>query len=240
MPPPTDFGRILAAFCLTHQLVGLLLMKMRDSSTLKKLSSSQLSPHRRPFDILCSICVHWFRTLAKKMNNCSLHHFTAANISWNVLQWHFRQPPCPWLKLEMPDFSTPPPVWGLRETRGDGDGPIRLPDHVLLLAPYWKMWYISLWLGLAAGALWPNRGRRFFPNLFDPSSGGWGGHGGGSGMGLFHSPPMSSYYLPIGAYGLSLTVLGLFTWLQKRFRPSIRPGYDHKYRSRSYRLSSGN
>ena len=31
---------------------------------------------------------------------------------------------------------------------------------------------------------------------------------------------MSSYYLPIDAYGLTLTVSELFSWRQKRFRPS--------------------
>ena len=41
-------------------------------------------------------------------------------------------------------------------------------------------------------------------------------------------------------HGLSLTVFELFSWLQKRFsplaRPPVQPGYDDKYRSRSYRF----
>ena len=42
-------------------------------------------------------------------------------------------------------------------------------------------------------------------------------------MGLFDSPPIGSYQLPIDTYGLYFTFFELFTWLQKRFRPSVRP-----------------
>ena len=38
----------------------------------------------------------------------------------------------------------------------------------------------------------------------------------------FGSPPMGSYQLPVDTYYLSLTVLELFRWLQKRLGPSIR------------------
>ena len=47
-------------------------------------------------------------------------------------------------------------------------------------------------------------------------------------------------YIPISSSlthnGLSVTVFELFSWLQKCFHPSVRPGYDDKYRSRSYRF----
>ena len=42
-------------------------------------------------------------------------------------------------------------------------------------------------------------------------------------MGPFDSPSMGSYLLPIDSYGLSLTVLELFSWFQRRFRPLVRP-----------------
>ena len=45
----------------------------------------------------------------------------------------------------------------------------------------------------------------------------------GSGMGTFGSSPIGSYVLPIHIYGLSPTVFELFSWLQRRFRPSARP-----------------
>ena len=45
---------------------------------------------------------------------------------------------------------------------------------------------------------------------------------------------MVSYWLTTDTYGLSVTVFELFGWLQNRFRPSVRPGYDDKYRPRSY------
>ena len=48
-------------------------------------------------------------------------------------------------------------------------------------------------------------------------------------MGSFDIPPMGSYLLPIDTYGLSLTVFELFSWLQKRVRPPVRPGYDDKH-----------
>ena len=42
------------------------------------------------------------------------------------------------------------------------------------------------------------------------------------------------------AHGLSRNVFELFSWFQRRFspplRPPVRPGYDYKYRSRSYRF----
>ena len=41
--------------------------------------------------------------------------------------------------------------------------------------------------------------------------------------------------LPTDTYGLSNTVFELFSWLKKAF-PPVRPGYDNKYRSRSYRF----
>ena len=40
------------------------------------------------------------------------------------------------------------------------------------------------------------------------------------GMGQFDGPPVSSYYLPIETYGISLIAFELLSWLQKRFRPS--------------------
>ena len=45
----------------------------------------------------------------------------------------------------------------------------------------------------------------------------------GIGMSAVGSPPMYSYSLPIYTYGLSLTVFELFSWLDKRFRPPVRP-----------------
>ena len=39
-------------------------------------------------------------------------------------------------------------------------------------------------------------------------------------MGPLDSPPTGSYLLPIDTYGLSLTVFELFSWLQRRFRPT--------------------
>ena len=63
------------------------------------------------------------------------------------------------------NFSTPPPVWGVRGDVGVRDRTIRKPTHGLLF----------------------------------------------------------SYYLPIDTHRLSLTVLVLFSWLQKRFRPPARP-----------------
>ena len=44
-----------------------------------------------------------------------------------------------------------------------------------------------------------------------------------SGKDSFDSPHMGSYWLPIDTYGLSLTVLELYSWLQMRFRPPARP-----------------
>ena len=44
-----------------------------------------------------------------------------------------------------------------------------------------------------------------------------------SGMGPFDSPSTGSYLLPIDTCGLSLTMFELFGWIQKRFRPSVRP-----------------
>ena len=45
----------------------------------------------------------------------------------------------------------------------------------------------------------------------------------GIGMNSFGSPPLNSYSLPIDTYGLYQTVLKLFSWLQKCFRPSVCP-----------------
>ena len=39
---------------------------------------------------------------------------------------------------------------------------------------------------------------------------------------------------PIDTYGLCLTIVELFSWLQKRFCPPVRPRYGDKYRSRRY------
>ena len=59
-------------------------------------------------------------------------------------------------------------------------------------------------------------------------------------MGPFNSPPMSCYQFLIETYGLSLTVCELFSWPQKRLRPSVRPPVspsdtntitNHRYRS---------
>ena len=72
--------------------------------------------------------------------------------------------------------------------------------------------------------------------IYDPSVWGYVGIG----MSAFGSPPVYSYNLPIDTYGLSVTVFELFSWIRKRFRPSarpsVRPGYDDKYRPRSYRF----
>ena len=51
---------------------------------------------------------------------------------------------------------------------------------------------------------------------------GLGGTTRGSMTDPFGSQPMGSYLLPIDTYGLSLTVLELFIWLQKRLRPTVR------------------
>ena len=53
--------------------------------------------------------------------------------------------------------------------------------------------------------------------LFDPGFGGYADMG--SGIGPFSSPPMGSYLLHIDIYGLSLTVIELFSWLQEHLRP---------------------
>ena len=42
-------------------------------------------------------------------------------------------------------------------------------------------------------------------------------------MGPLDSPRTGSYLLPIDTYGLSVTVFELLSWLQKRFRPFVRP-----------------
>ena len=55
------------------------------------------------------------------------------------------------------------------------------------------------------------------------------------GRGCAHS--ISRPYRQLLTHGLSLTFFELFNWLQKRFRPFVRPpGYDNKYRSRSHRF----
>ena len=55
-----------------------------------------------------------------------------------------------------------------------------------------------------------------------------------SGMNSFGNSSVYSSLLPIDKYGLSLTVFELLSWLQKRFGPPVRHGYDDRYRSRSY------
>ena len=56
-------------------------------------------------------------------------------------------------------------------------------------------------------------GRRFATPRF--------GVRGESGMGLFDSPPMGSYQLHIGTYGLSRTIFQLFSRLQNRFHQPV-------------------
>ena len=71
-------------------------------------------------------------------------------------------------------------------------------------------------------------------NLWSPTYGPsvWGYVG--IGMNSFGCLPMYSNKPSIDTYGLSDTVFELLSWLQNCFRPPARPGYDNKYRSRSY------
>ena len=64
----------------------------------------------------------------------------------------------------------------------------------------------------------PHDVRNLLSPICNPSV--WGTWG--SGMGPFDAPPMGSYWLPIDTYGLTLNVFA-FSWLQKRFRQSVRP-----------------
>ena len=51
------------------------------------------------------------------------------------------------------------------------------------------------------------------------------------------SSPVGSYQLPIDTYGISLTIFELFSYLQSvSAHPPVRPGYNDRYRSRSYRF----
>ena len=62
---------------------------------------------RRPH-IVCSICVRSFGALAKEI--CTIVHCITsqpANASWNVLYWHFRQPPTGSLKFINWTFRPP-------------------------------------------------------------------------------------------------------------------------------------
>ena len=60
----------------------------------------------------------------------------------------------------------------------------------------------------------------------------------GVGGGPFDSPPMDSYELPVDM--VYLLPFSSYSSVQKRsfsaVRPSVRPGYDDKYRSKSYRF----
>ena len=52
--------------------------------------------------------------------------------------------------------------------------------------------------------------------------------------GRIRQPTRGFLLAPVDTYGLSLTVLRLSIWLQKRFHPSVRPKDVDNYRSRSY------
>ena len=87
-----------------------------------------------------------------------------------------------------------------------------------MIVLYWHFHQLpTSWLQFERGTFWPTVS-------------------GSENVGPFDCPPMGSYWLSIDTYGLSCTALKLFSWLQKHLRPSVWPGYDNKYRSRSYRF----
>ena len=76
---------------------------------------------------------------------------------------------------------------------------------------------------------WNLKGRLFDPQ-FGRLRGTWG-------SGWAYLMPAHGFLLS-PFWHISPTVFELFTWLQKAF-PPVRPGYDDKYRSSSYRSSNG-